>query len=327
MQQALQSSGMWIALSQRATAGLFRAPLGAASRLQLAMAPKASCRIIFISQLCRKASSEPATPHNPARLPPALQRRSAAASSAAAKDAGETQQPEASSKRAKKANGKASAVVAAAAAGDDRAPGERRYFLMKSEPDVFSIDDLASKPDQTEHWDGGCSLKACAFASLYWEGSAPLSDTVAHAAPPAVTRPLPVSPPPRRCAEPPGQKGAAVHAAGGPRPLLSLQRQAPGCGGHSGGAPAWGRAGRGTGACGGAGACGGSGAACSACRSSQPAPPQRRSPRPQPGHPRPANPHLAPGPLAPPRLQIVREAYPDHTQFDSKSEYYDASST
>ncbi len=28
------------------------------------------------------------------------------------------------------------------------------YWLMKSEPDAFSIDDLANKPDQTEHWDG-----------------------------------------------------------------------------------------------------------------------------------------------------------------------------
>ena len=28
------------------------------------------------------------------------------------------------------------------------------YWLMKSEPDAFSIDDLCIKPDQTEHWDG-----------------------------------------------------------------------------------------------------------------------------------------------------------------------------
>lgn len=28
------------------------------------------------------------------------------------------------------------------------------YWLMKSEPDVFGIDDLYNKPDQTEHWDG-----------------------------------------------------------------------------------------------------------------------------------------------------------------------------
>jgi len=28
------------------------------------------------------------------------------------------------------------------------------YWLMKSEPDVFGIDDLASQPNQTDHWDG-----------------------------------------------------------------------------------------------------------------------------------------------------------------------------
>ena len=28
------------------------------------------------------------------------------------------------------------------------------YWLMKSEPNAFSIDDLAKMPQQTEHWDG-----------------------------------------------------------------------------------------------------------------------------------------------------------------------------
>lgn len=28
------------------------------------------------------------------------------------------------------------------------------YWLMKSEPDTFSIDDLKERPRQTEHWDG-----------------------------------------------------------------------------------------------------------------------------------------------------------------------------
>jgi len=28
------------------------------------------------------------------------------------------------------------------------------YWLMKSEPDVFGIDDLKRRPKQTEHWDG-----------------------------------------------------------------------------------------------------------------------------------------------------------------------------
>lgn len=29
-----------------------------------------------------------------------------------------------------------------------------QYWLMKSEPDAFSIDSLAEMPGQTEHWDG-----------------------------------------------------------------------------------------------------------------------------------------------------------------------------
>jgi predicted RNA-binding protein with PUA-like domain len=28
------------------------------------------------------------------------------------------------------------------------------YWLMKSEPDTFGINDLCNKPNQTEHWDG-----------------------------------------------------------------------------------------------------------------------------------------------------------------------------
>ncbi|ATG90433.1 EVE domain-containing protein [Methylomonas koyamae] len=29
-----------------------------------------------------------------------------------------------------------------------------RYWLMKSEPETFGIDDLRARPQQTEHWDG-----------------------------------------------------------------------------------------------------------------------------------------------------------------------------
>lgn len=29
-----------------------------------------------------------------------------------------------------------------------------QYWLFKTEPDAFSIDDLANMPEQTEHWDG-----------------------------------------------------------------------------------------------------------------------------------------------------------------------------
>lgn len=35
-----------------------------------------------------------------------------------------------------------------------RAPGQRLHWLMKSEPSVFSIDDLRAKPDSTSSWDG-----------------------------------------------------------------------------------------------------------------------------------------------------------------------------
>lgn len=30
----------------------------------------------------------------------------------------------------------------------------KKYWLIKSEPDVFSLEDLKNCPDQTEHWDG-----------------------------------------------------------------------------------------------------------------------------------------------------------------------------
>ena len=35
-----------------------------------------------------------------------------------------------------------------------RRPGERRYWLVKSEPDVFSFDDLLRIHNKTTHWDG-----------------------------------------------------------------------------------------------------------------------------------------------------------------------------
>ena len=37
------------------------------------------------------------------------------------------------------------------------------YWLMKSEPDVFSIDDLEDRPRQTEHWDGVRNYQARNF--------------------------------------------------------------------------------------------------------------------------------------------------------------------
>ena len=35
-----------------------------------------------------------------------------------------------------------------------RKPNEKRYWLVKSEPDVFSFDDLRKAPKQTTMWDG-----------------------------------------------------------------------------------------------------------------------------------------------------------------------------
>ncbi len=35
-----------------------------------------------------------------------------------------------------------------------RAPGERRYWLVKSEPEVFSFDDLLRIHNKTTHWNG-----------------------------------------------------------------------------------------------------------------------------------------------------------------------------
>lgn len=36
----------------------------------------------------------------------------------------------------------------------DRKPGERRYWLVKVEPDVFSFEQLLAKADRTTVWDG-----------------------------------------------------------------------------------------------------------------------------------------------------------------------------
>jgi predicted RNA-binding protein with PUA-like domain len=35
-----------------------------------------------------------------------------------------------------------------------RSPGETRYWLVKSEPEVFSFDDLLHKHNKTTHWNG-----------------------------------------------------------------------------------------------------------------------------------------------------------------------------
>ena len=35
-----------------------------------------------------------------------------------------------------------------------RRPGEVRYWLLKSEPEVFSFEDLLAAPGRTTFWDG-----------------------------------------------------------------------------------------------------------------------------------------------------------------------------
>ena len=39
----------------------------------------------------------------------------------------------------------------------------QQYWLMKSEPDVFSLDDLKNEPDATAHWDGVRNYQARNF--------------------------------------------------------------------------------------------------------------------------------------------------------------------
>ena len=46
----------------------------------------------------------------------------------------------------------------------------KQYWLMKSEPDVFSIDTLKSRPRQTEHWDGVRNFQARNFMRAMRKG-------------------------------------------------------------------------------------------------------------------------------------------------------------
>jgi predicted RNA-binding protein with PUA-like domain len=41
-----------------------------------------------------------------------------------------------------------------------RSPGERRYWLVKSEPETFSFDDLLAAPGRTTSWDGVRNFRA-----------------------------------------------------------------------------------------------------------------------------------------------------------------------
>ena len=55
---------------------------------------------------------------------------------------------------AKKSRPKAGKKSAWDAVFAPRRPGEIRYWLVKSEPEVFSFDDLLRKHNKTTHWDG-----------------------------------------------------------------------------------------------------------------------------------------------------------------------------
>ncbi len=44
--------------------------------------------------------------------------------------------------------------------GDPTGISQERFWLMKSEPDCFSFDDLAARPDGIESWDGVRNFKA-----------------------------------------------------------------------------------------------------------------------------------------------------------------------
>jgi predicted RNA-binding protein with PUA-like domain len=64
-------------------------------------------------------------------------------------------------------------------------PKQRRYWLMKSEPGVFSIDDLAGSPQQTTSWEGVRNYQARNFM----RGMAPGDQVLfyhSNADPPAV---------------------------------------------------------------------------------------------------------------------------------------------
>ena len=77
---------------------------------------------------------------------PAKRRKSATAKSATTKSA--------TAKRATAKTAKATGGGAWAAVFAPRKPGEKRYWLVKSEPDVFSFDDLLRIHNKTTHWNG-----------------------------------------------------------------------------------------------------------------------------------------------------------------------------
>src|SRR5690349_3058328 len=76
-------------------------------------------------------------------------KRTAARKATGTKATGTAKKQPAAKKPAPKMEGGAWAAVFT-----PRAPGERRYWLVKSEPTTFSFDDLLASKDQTTNWNG-----------------------------------------------------------------------------------------------------------------------------------------------------------------------------
>jgi predicted RNA-binding protein with PUA-like domain len=67
-----------------------------------------------------------------------------------------------------------------------RRSGEKRYWLVKSEPEVFSFDDLMKAPDRTTHWDGVRNYTARNFMRDVMRIGDPVLFYHSNATPPAI---------------------------------------------------------------------------------------------------------------------------------------------
>lgn len=67
-----------------------------------------------------------------------------------------------------------------------RKKGEKRYWLAKSEPEVFSFDDLLAKPKRTTHWDGVRNYTARNFLKDGMKKGDEVFFYHSNAAPPAI---------------------------------------------------------------------------------------------------------------------------------------------
>ena len=67
-----------------------------------------------------------------------------------------------------------------------RRSGEKRYWLVKSEPEVFSFDDLMRAPDRTTRWDGVRNYTARNFMREGMKTGDPVLFYHSSAKPPAI---------------------------------------------------------------------------------------------------------------------------------------------